>query len=437
MNKNTLLVLGIVIVILIVAVGVAFMYRGKPETTTTTVSPTTAPQTPTFKGEVKIGILLPLNLPVAQQMLESYKMAIEDINAKGGVLGYKVVPIVYDTQWQADKAAEGYKYLASQNVTAVFGLYGSHEALAIMDLLATYRIPVIASGAVSDQIDLTFSKDYNSYKYWFRAFINSTCQARVHTQIVYDIGKALGYNKVAIIYEDLPWFAPQLEYHKKAFPELGMQLVAAIGVKTDVSSFADAFQKVMDAGAQLIVFRFSGTEDYVFARDYYDMQIPILAPGGSVNAMLDQFYNQTGGKAEGLITVSWGFPTNITRYTMDFYYKFKQRVGVEPFFTAWYAYDAIPLWTKAVEKAGTFDGDAVVAALEKIQYEGVAGVYEFNALHTVECVPDRIYPVFFQWQSGQRVVIWPLNVVAPGTKLLVPKLEGGKRVWVEVSWPPK
>jgi len=99
--------------------------------------------------------------------------------------------------------------------------------------------------------------------------------------------------------------------------------------------------------------------------------------------------------------------------------------------------DAIPLWAKAVEKAGTFDGDAVVSALEKIQYEGVAGVYEFNALHTVECVPDRIYPVFFQWQSGQRVVIWPLNVVAPGTKLLVPKLEGGKRVWVEVPWPPK
>jgi flagellar basal body-associated protein FliL len=44
MNKNTLLVLGIVIKILIVAVGVAFMYRGKPETTTTTVSSTTAPK---------------------------------------------------------------------------------------------------------------------------------------------------------------------------------------------------------------------------------------------------------------------------------------------------------------------------------------------------------------------------------------------------------
>jgi hypothetical protein len=40
-------------------------------------------------------------------------------------------------------------------------------------------------------------------------------------------------------------------------------------------------------------------------------------------------------------------------------------------------------------------------------------------------VPDRIYPVFFQWQKGQRVVIWPLNVVEPGTKLLVPKLEDG------------
>jgi len=328
----------IIILLVVVSAIIAYMSYKPAEKATTTPTATTTPpatsptspttQAPQFKGEVKVGILLPLNLPVAQQMLESYKMAAEEINSRGGVLGYKVVVVPYDTQWQADKAAEGYKYLAQQGVKVVLGVYGSHEALAIMDLLATYRIPVIASGAVSDAIDQTFSKDYNAYKYWFRAFINSTCQAKIHTLIAYDIGKALGYSKVAIIYEDLPWFAPQLEYHKKAFPELGMELVAAIGVKTDVASFADAFKKVMDAGAQMIIFRFSGTEDYVFARDYYDLQVPLIAMGGSVNAMLDQFYNQTGGKAEGLITISWGFPTNMTPYTMSFYQKFKDRVGV-------------------------------------------------------------------------------------------------------------
>jgi len=87
--------------------------------------------------------------------------------------------------------------------------------------------------------------------------------------------------------------------------------------------------------------------------------------------------------------------------------------------------------------AGTFDGDAVVSALEKVTYVGAAGVYSFNELHTVECVPDRIYPVFFQWQNGQRVVIWPYSLVAPGTKLLVPELKDGQRVWREVPWPPK
>jgi branched-chain amino acid transport system substrate-binding protein len=410
---------------------------------TTTPSPTTITQTVVvttpveFKGEVKVGALLPLNLPIGQLMLGAIQMAADEINAKGGVLGYKVIVVPYDTQWQADKAAEGYKYLAQQGVKVVLGVFGSHEALAIMDLLALYQVPVIASGAVSDQLDQMVLENYDLYKYWFRAYVSATMQAAATWDILAYISKTFNYTRYGWIYEDLPWVIPHAAYGQVRSQQEGMILAAAVGVKTDITSFADAFQKVLSNGSQIIVWQFSGTEDYVFARDYYDMQVPLIALGGGSYAMLDQFYNQTGGKAEGLICISWGFPAPFTPKTMEFYNKFKQTFKTEPIFTTWYAYDSLYIWANAVESAGTFDVEKVIPILEKTVYVGVAGIYEFTQSHSAKLAPDRIYPVFFQWQSGQRVVVWPLNVVAPGTKLLVPKLEGGKRVWVEVPWPPK
>ncbi|MEM2681743.1 MAG: ABC transporter substrate-binding protein, partial [Zestosphaera sp.] len=140
-------------------------------TTQTVTSYVTASPTPTttpgFIGTVKIGALLPLNLPIGQMMLNSIQMAVEEINAEGGVLGYKIEVVTYDTEWSGDKANAGYKYLAEQGVKVVVGVFGSHEALAIMDLLQLYEVPIIASGAVSDAIDAMVLQNYDAYKYWF------------------------------------------------------------------------------------------------------------------------------------------------------------------------------------------------------------------------------------------------------------------------------
>ncbi len=405
---------------------------------TSTTAPTTSPTTATaveFKGTVKIGALLPLNLPIGKLMLTAIKMAATEINARGGVLGYRIEVVPYDTEWKSDKAAEGYKYLAEQGVKVVIGPFGSHEALAILDLLPLYRVLVLAPGAVSDEVDKKVLGDYESYKYWFRVYVNATSQAAATWDLIAYIAHKFGYKKIAWIYEDLPWVIPHAQYGRIRSKQEGIEIVAAIGVKPNVQSFADAFKKAVDSGAEMIVWQFSGTEDYVFARDYYDLQVSLLAVGGGSFAMLENFYNQTQGKAEGLICIAWGFPANITPKTMEFYKKYKSIVGVEPLFTTWNAYDAVYIWAKAVEKAGSFDPEKVIPVLEKMTFVGTAGVYEFTKSHTAMLAPNRIYPIFFQWQKGKRVVVWPLRLVEPGTKLLVPQLKDGKRVWREAPWP--
>lgn len=410
----------------------------QPGITVTVVqtSPATPPTTPpTFAGTVKVGALLPLNLPIGTMMLIAIQIAISEINAAGGVLGHKVELVYYDTQWSGDKAAEGYRKLSEEGVKAVFGVFGSHEALAIMDLLPLYEVLVIASGAVSDAIDAKVLEKYGDYKYWFRAYVNATSQAAATWDLLAYLSRRFNWTKIAWIYEDLPWVIPHAIYGQARSAKEGVEVTLSIGVPTDVTSFTDIFAKVMASNAQYITWQFSGTEDYVFARDYFLGQVPLLAVGGGTYAMLDIFYNQTMGTAEGLICISWGFPAPITPKTMEFYEKYKGLAKTEPIFTTWYAYDSVHIWAEAVRKAGTFDTDKVVRAIETSTFTGTAGVYEFTRSHTAKLAPERIYPVYFQWQGGKRVVVWPFKVVEYGTKLLLPKLVEGKRAWTEIPWP--
>ncbi|MEM1935752.1 MAG: ABC transporter substrate-binding protein [Sulfolobales archaeon] len=401
--------------------------------TTPVTPPTTTP--PEFVGTVKVGALLPLNLPIGKMMLNAIQLAIEEINAAGGVLNHKIELVYYDTQWSGDKAAEGYRKLAEDGVKVVFGVFGSHEALAIMDLLPLYEVLVIASGAVSDAIDAKVLENYEYYKYWFRAYVNATSQAAATWDLLAYLSRRFGWTKVAWVYEDLPWVIPHALYGQERSVKEGIEVVTAIGVPTDITSFTDVFARIMASGAQYITWQFSGTEDYVFARDYFLSQVPLLAVGGGTYAMLDVFYNQTMGAAEGLICISWGFPAPITPRTMEFYEKYKKLFGTEPIFTTWYAYDSVYVWAEAVRKAGTFDTDKVIKVLETSVFVGTAGIYEFTRSHTAKLAPDRIYPIFFQWQQGRRVVVWPFRVVEYGTKLLFPKSVDGTRVWIEIPWP--
>ncbi|MCX8208157.1 MAG: ABC transporter substrate-binding protein [Sulfolobales archaeon] len=401
---------------------------------TTPITPTPV-TTPRFVGTVKVGALLPLNLPIGRMMLAAIQLAVEEINAAGGVLNRRVELVYYDTQWSADKAVEGYKKLAEEGVKVVFGVFASHEALAIMDLLPLYEVLVIASGAVSDAIDAKVLEKYEDYKYWFRAYVNATSQATATWDLLAYISRRFGWTKLAWVYEDLPWVIPHALYGQRRSAQEGIEVVTAIGVPIDIASFTDVFARILTSGAQYITWQFSGTEDYVFARDYYLGQVSLLAVGGGTYAMLDIFYNQTMGAAEGLICISWGFPTAITPKTMEFYEKYKKLVGAEPIFTTWYAYDSVYIWAEAVRKAESFDTDKVIKALETSTFVGTAGIYEFTRSHTAKLAPERIYPVYFQWQRGRRVVIWPFKAVEYGTKLLFPRLVDGRRVWIEIPWP--
>src|SRR5262245_65014467 len=106
-----------------------------------------APAAPAFAQQVKIGVLTPLSPPgdasAGQFIVRGAKMAADEINGKGGVLGgRKVELVIEDDSGTPEKGVAGFRKLASQDkVSAVVGQFHSSVMDAVQDLAEQVKIP--------------------------------------------------------------------------------------------------------------------------------------------------------------------------------------------------------------------------------------------------------------------------------------------------------
>src|SRR5262245_62256883 len=107
---------------------------------------------------VKIGVLTPLSPPgdagAGQFIVRGAKMAMEDVNARGGVLGGRKIELaIEDDSGTPEKGAAGFRKLATQDqVTAVVGQFHSSVMAAVQVLAEQFQVPVFATQASARQV---------------------------------------------------------------------------------------------------------------------------------------------------------------------------------------------------------------------------------------------------------------------------------------------
>jgi branched-chain amino acid transport system substrate-binding protein len=156
------------------------------------------------------------------------------------------------------------------------------------------------------------------------------------------------------------------------------------------------------------------------------MKIPAL-PFGSIIGAAEQpgFWNATEGKGEftlANVVNAGNAPSEATSWTMKFYNAYKKRWNIEPEgYGTSSSYMAPYVLKAAIEKAGTLDSDAVVAALEKLDMMGVYGRIRFDP-KSHQVVPsldpkEGVVGTVFQWQAGKRVVVFPQSIATGSIQL--------------------
>jgi len=372
---------------------------------------------------ILIGLDTPIQLQVGKDTVAAVKMAVDEINAKGGVLGRKLAYVAADEGTDPQLGVSAINKLTSDDhVNVLIGGYDSGVTLAEEPHIAQSKTIWIGVGSASPNITALVGKDYDKYKYIFRVNpLNSALQAAQIVNFANHVVKGqLGRDKVAILGESAIWVRGLVPVLVKGLEANGIKVVYQQLFDETMNDFTPLFARVKDSGAQYLLTILSHANSDVFVKQLYEARLPMPYGGIDVKSMTPNFCSRVNGAAVGETTVNFITRAPITPKTIPFWDSFVKINGRAPVYTAPGAYNSVYLYAWAVEKAGTTDADKVIKELEKADYLGVSGKIKFDKVHDDVDGPGYQNLLFVQWQKDcTRAVVWPQSV-ATGKVTLPP-----------------
>jgi branched-chain amino acid transport system substrate-binding protein len=195
---------------------------------------------------------------------------------------------------------------------------------------------------------------------------------------------------------------------KKGAVEVGADVRMTEFFDTTTSDFSPLLSKIRGSGAEFLVVILSHASSDVFAKQWYDARFPMPFGGIDVKSMDGDFFERVGGKSISEIAANFAVRAPLTAKTIPFFDEFKKRTGRVPVYTAFGTYDSIHAYAQAIERAKSFDTNAIIKELEKTSMVGISGQIEYDESHDVKAGGKYINFLFAQWQpKGERVVVWP------------------------------
>ncbi|MDR5760132.1 ABC transporter substrate-binding protein [Caballeronia sp. LZ035] len=368
---------------------------------------------------IKIGVISEESAVAGASISKAAQLAAEEINAHGGVDGRQIQIIAYDDHSSASDGVRAFQRAASQDkVVAIIGSYISEVALAMEPWSARLKMPFITPGAASNEISKRVHDDYTNYKYTFHGWMTSAFIAQSICDFSHDVLVGEFKMKTTVVMsEDAAWTKPLDERYLECLPKAGLKVLDHIRFNPDTSDFTPIFNQIEAKHPDTITTGIShvGVQPTV---QWHDQQVPIPMTGQSSQATTTSFWKDTNGATEGVITASAAAPgVAVTPKTVPFVDAYQKHFGgVSPAYDGFTSYDLVYIIADAIHRnQGSTDPDKMVDALEKTDYVGTIGRWQFYGkndqfTHALKYGEGYITGINLQWQNGKQVAIWPKAV---------------------------
>lgn len=327
---------------------------------------------------VKIGVLTPLSPPgdasAGQFIVRGAKMAIEDVNAHGGVLGgRKIELVVEDDSGTPEKGTSAFRKLATQDqASAVIGQFHSSVMAAVQTLSEQYQVPIFATQASAKSLT---EKHLN---YTFRTHVIDPDRCQLWTRWVKD----RGFKRAALITENTDYGMGLAEETKKAFASMlpGGELKTIIFDRA-VVDLTPQLLEIKNWKPDVILNGGVGTPVYLIIKQAYDIglypAVPMLV---SYDAPVrPEYWKTLGDKGNFISFVVYYHPTmKLTARGEAFRKRYMEQFKEEPVYGAFNGYAQVALLADAVNAAKSDKGEDIVKALVGNKFEGWNGTIAFS-----------------------------------------------------------
>jgi len=327
-------------------------------------------------GPIKIAHLAPLSGPVptfGASTRDGGLLAMEEWNAKGGVLGRKLEAIVEDSQCTPDPAVNAANKVIDQDkVHYIVGETCSKASIPVSEIAQEKGVVMISPTSTNPTV--TLKADGTAKDYVFRACFIDPFQGAVMAKFA--MGK--GYKTAFIMLDQGNDYVRGLaEAFEKAWTEMGGQVVGKETYTSQDSDFSAILTKVVDSKAEVL-----------WIPDYYNV-VNLVAAQAKEKGVTAVLMGGDGWDSSDLDlkAADGGYfsnhysPEDTRPIVQEWVKKYQAKYGSVPDALATLAYDATNILIAAIEKAGADDPAKVKDAIASGTFEAVSGTIKFDANH--------------------------------------------------------
>jgi branched-chain amino acid transport system substrate-binding protein len=324
----------------------------------------------------------------AEWELWGANLAVEEINAAGGVLGRKLELLVMDNKCNPSEAVNVANKLVEAKVVAIEGSHCSSAHLASMKIIQDAKIPMITGIASNPQITTLSGKGGNDY-----AFRISASDSSMMDALGIYLADKKPFKTVAIVGEDSDFGRGGADAFKAAVvTKAGLEVVSTDIYPQNTPDFTSILTRLQQRRPDAIATFSLGGDSINFLRQAMQVGVRIPYTGRVELGGRNQPIIEAGGMEKSISAWQYSALADAPQ-NKAFAEKIKAKHNSEPYLQTWAGYDCIRVLAQAIKEAGSTDGTKIKDAIKAMSFTNVMGKTvkfdDYNqaghwvALHTV------------------------------------------------------
>jgi len=236
----------------------------------------------TATAEIKVGFIGSLSSDTGLSTLRGAEIAIEELNAAGGVMGEQITLVTADTQEDVTEGVKAYEYLA-ETEEVDFIVSGSIDDVSLgwLPRMQEYRIPTLDTWTSYVGIIDMVVDDPEAMRPYFMNIASDEALATLYINFGKDVLKEkMGWESVVILAEDTAFGGAITGLVTEALaPVAGIEVAEIITYDVNTVDFAPIFAKAEASGADFI-YQVSSVNSQVISSQYVKLQVPMAMTVG-------------------------------------------------------------------------------------------------------------------------------------------------------------
>lgn len=355
--------------------------------------------------------------PYCKEAAEGLELAVNEINAAGGLLGkHRIQLYIRDTQTNPETAAKVVARLVeTERVRTVIGTYSSATALAIKPICRAARVLHIAP--ISNSEDIT---KIDPSPYTFSVVPNTFMMSKAVVMGIAELARRKGWQSYVTIASDYAWGRSSQEIQVDQLRQIAPQidLLAAYWPRLGQTRFNSFIVDMLAQKPEFVLSSIAGADNTYWLRDARDYRLfkSIENPGGLIS--VHELIDQASSIRRGLYGRNRApFFAHLDNPVMvEFVEAYRHKFDRYPTDWAVLLYDAAHILRQGVEKAGSISTEQVKEALTGTEVDTTRGRYYFRKIdNQLSCSAyfgmvaddDRFsFPIYHELKEYKAADIW-------------------------------